>query len=322
MSKSLSIIVPCYNEEKMVELFYQETMQYVQALDRPYELIFVNDGSKDQTLIKLYQLRNLNPNIAILNFSRNFGKEAAMFAGLEYASGDYVVIMDCDLQHPPYLLKAMIDAIESERYDMVAAYRTNKRGNEPFLRRLYSRLFYSFMNRTGDVKLTSGATDYRMMTRPVVDSLLRLKESNRFSKGLFAWVGFKTKYLPYANVERREGKSSWNFFKLLNYAIQGITSFSTVPLRLSSYLGLISATGSFVYMMFVIIRKLIEPTSAVDGFATIISVVLFLGGIILISLGVLGEYIGRIYNEVKQRPLYILSQKEDSFLKQVRERDL
>jgi glucosyltransferase len=313
MNKTLSIIVPCYNEEKTVKLFYEDVKKSILPLEMDYEIIFINDGSKDRTIEEVRKLHQMDSHVALISFSRNFGKESAMFAGLEYSQGDYVVIMDADLQHPPHLIPEMVRLIEEEGYETVAAYREEGKGKrDPLFRRLYSKLFYRFINRMSDVHLTRGATDFRMMTRKVVNTLKELKEYNRFSKGLFEWVGFNTKYLPYQNVERVAGKSTWNFFKLFNYALEGMTSFSVVPLRLSTYLGLLSASGSFVYMMVVIIRKLTSPTSAVEGFPTLISVILFLNGIILICVGVLGEYIGRIYSEVKQRPIYIVEHQLDS----------
>jgi glycosyltransferase involved in cell wall biosynthesis len=316
MNDKLSIIVPCYNEEKMIHLFYHEVKKHINELNISYEMIFVNDGSKDKTIDEVEKLHEIDKNVALISFSRNFGKESAMFAGLEYAKGEMVVIMDADLQHPPMLLKEMVRLINEEGYETVAAYRHGRRNSkgqkEPLLRTIYSKIFYRFINKMSDVTLKEGATDYRMMTRKVVDALKSLKEYNRFSKGLFEWVGFKTKYIPYQNVERVAGTSTWSFGNLFNYALEGITSFSVVPLRLASVLGLLCASISFIYMAYVIIFKMINPELGVEGWPTLVSITLFLGGIILISLGLLGEYIGRIYNEVKRRPIYIVENQLNS----------
>ncbi|ERJ12024.1 glycosyltransferase family 2 protein [Haloplasma contractile] len=306
----LSIIVPCFNEGKSIDLFYKGVKRHINDLDVNYELIFINDGSRDDTKERVELLHEQDPKVALIDFSRNFGKEAAMLAGLHFSKGEYVVIMDADLQHPPQLLKEMVDTLNLEPYDAVAAIRRNnktKGKGDPLLRRIFSKNFYLFVNKMSDVDLKEGATDYRMMKRKVVNSLLAIKEYNRFSKGLFEWVGFKTKYIEYRDVERVAGKSSWSYFSLINYAIEGITSFSTVPLKFASLIGVLSAFVSFLYLAFVITDKVINGND-VSGWATIVSLILFLGGITLISLGVLGEYIGRIYNEVKRRPNYIINE--------------
>jgi glycosyltransferase involved in cell wall biosynthesis len=310
MLEKLSIVVPCFNEEKMVPCFYQETLIYIKELAINYEIIFVNDGSSDNTWNEIIKLNTLDNNIRAINFSRNFGKEAAMLAGIRSAKGDYVVVMDCDLQHPPYLLPKMYYLLKKEAYDAVGAYRlgrTNNKRNESFLRILYAKIFYKFINKMSNINIKTNATDYRMMKRRVVNALLEINEYNRFSKGLFEWVGFRTTYVGYEDVKRTQGKSSWSFIKLLNYALEGITSFSTVPLKLSGLLGLLCASMSFLYMAYVIIDRIFRGTE-VSGWATTVSLILFLGGIMLISLGLLGEYIGRIYNEVKKRPLYIIDE--------------
>lgn len=310
MNEKLSIIVPCYNEEKMIGLFYQVIMKYLKILDCEYEIIFVNDGSLDNTWLELKKLVTEDKCLKVISFSRNFGKEAAMLAGLRSSSGDYVAIMDADLQHPPHFLEEMLRLIRDEDYDTIGAYRlgrTKSNKNESLIRVLYSKLFYRFINKMSDIKIKENATDYRMMRRKVVNALLELKEYNRFSKGLFEWVGFKTKYIGYENVNRVEGKSSWSFIKLFNYALEGITSFSIIPLKLSSLFGLCSAFIAFIYMVYIIFDRVINGTE-VSGWATIVSISLFLGGITLISLGLLGEYIGRIYGEVKQRPIYIIDE--------------
>jgi len=311
MKELISLVVPCYNEEKMLPIFYEEITKFTETLpDYDFEFVFVNDGSKDKTWFELIRLTNLDTRVKAINFSRNFGKEAAMFAGLNSATGDYVAIMDADLQHPPYLLVEMLRLIKEEGYDSVGAYRlgrTKKNRSESLLRVMYSKLFYRFINKMSDVKIKENATDYRLMKRKVVNALLKLQEYNRFSKGLFEWVGYKTTYVGYENVERKVGKSSWSFFKLFNYAIEGITSFSIVPLKLSGILGFLCAIVAFLYMVYVIIDRIVNGTE-VSGWATIVTLILFLGGIMLISLGLLGEYIGRIYKEVKGRPVYIIDE--------------
>ncbi len=310
MTEKLSLVVPCYNEEKMLPLFYQEITQFLSKLELEYELILINDGSKDNTWLELKKLTTFDAHIKAINFSRNFGKEAAIFAGLNNATGDYITVMDADLQHPPYLLEEMLRLVKEEGYDSVGAYRLGRDKNhksESWIRVLYSKLFYRFINKMSDVKIKENATDYRLMKRKVVNALIKLQEYNRFSKGLFEWVGFKTTYVGYENVDRKEGRSSWSFFKLFNYAIEGITSFSTIPLKLSGLLGLCSALLAFLYMVYIIIDKIVND-NPVSGWATIVSLILFLGGITLISLGLLGEYIGRIYSEVKNRPVYIIDE--------------
>jgi len=311
MFEKISLVVPCYNEEKMIPIFYQEITQYMQNfLNYDYEIVFINDGSHDSTWSELKKLSLLDTHLKAVNFSRNFGKEAAMLAGLKQSTGDYVVVMDADLQHPPHLIKEMLRLINEDGFDSVGAYRLGRnkdRRSESFIRVLYSKLFYLFINKMSDVKIKENATDYRMMRRKVVNALLQLQEYNRFSKGLFEWVGFKSTYVGYENVSRVAGKSSWSFFKLFNYAIEGITSFSIIPLKLSGFLGLLSAFLSFFYMIYIIIDVIVNGNE-VSGWATIVSIVLFLGGITLISLGLLGEYIGRIYGEVKHRPIYIVDE--------------
>lgn len=305
----LSVVVPCFNEEKMIFSFYQELIKNIKEIkDLNYEVIFVNDGSIDNTWEEIKALTIKDNHIIAMGFSRNFGKEAAMLAGLNKAKGDYVVIMDCDLQHPPHLLPQMVHLLRVEGYDAVGTYRNGRmKSKKSFLRGFYSKLFYRFINNMSDIKIKQNATDFRMMKRKVVNALLQLPEYNRFSKGLFEWVGFKTTYLGYDDIERTEGKSSWSIIKLFNYAIEGITSFSTVPLKLSGLLGLLCAFVSFVYMVYVIIDRIVNGTE-VKGWATTTSLILFLGGITLISIGLLGEYIGRIYNETKKRPLYIIDE--------------
>lgn len=300
----LSVVIPCYNEEEMLPLFYDEVTKELKKIKMDYEYIFVDDGSRDKTSEVIKSLSSKSKKVKGITFSRNFGKEAAMLAGLEHSTGDYVVVMDADLQHPPYLLKKMVEILETGEYDSVATHRLTRKG-EPVIRSFFARMFYKLINKISSIKIIDGANDYRMMTRQMVDSLLELKEYHRFSKGLFVWVGFRTKYLEFANVERPVGGSKWSFWKLFNYAIEGVVSFTTVPLRIATVSGLFINLVAFLYLIFVFLSTMIYGNS-VDGWASLMSVILFLGGIQLISLGIIGEYLARTYGEVKKRPSYIV----------------
>lgn len=301
--KTVDIIVPCFNEEEGLQLFYSKTSEIVNSIkDYYFNYIFVDDGSKDQTLQELLSLAEKNENVHYISFSRNFGKEAAMYAGLKYSTADYVIIMDADLQHPPTLIPQMVEGIE-EGNDCVAARRTNRKG-ESHIRNALSRSFYKLSNSMTTINLVHGAVDFRIMSRQMVDSILELSETQRFSKGIFEWVGFKTKWIPYENIERTLGQTKWNFWSLFHYAIDGITAFSVKPLRLVTGLGLFISTGAFIYIMATLIKTLFFGVD-VPGYVTTLSAVLFLGGIIEFSIGVLGEYIGHIYKESKDRPIFI-----------------
>ena len=301
--KLISIVVPCYNEEETVRLFYQEVQTVIQNLDYEFEYIYVNDGSIDYTEKKVRELMLLDQCVKLIDFSRNFGKEAAMLAGLQYAKGDAVVIMDVDLQDPPSLLPKMIYYWE-QGYDNIYTRRRNREG-EPLIRSFFAQKFYQIINKISDVEIIDGARDYRLFSRPVVEHLLSLKESNRFSKGLFSWVGFSGVCLEFDHVERVAGTTKWSFLKLFNYAIEGITSFSNSPLRLATYTGLLIAFISFLYLIYIVNKTLIFGNE-VPGWSSIACIILFLGGIQLLFLGVIGEYVGRIYSEVKHRPNYIV----------------
>ncbi|WP_242145106.1 MULTISPECIES: glycosyltransferase family 2 protein [unclassified Bacillus cereus group] len=309
---TLSIVVPCYNEEKVLRSFYSETSLEVHKLDTDYEFVFVNDGSKDDTLNILRDLANSDSAVHYISFSRNFGKEAAMLAGLKYATGDAVVIMDADLQHPPSLIKDMIEGY-NDGYDQVIAKRT-RTGDSP-IRSFISRLYYKVMNKFVDIELVDGIGDFRLLSRRAVDSLLSLSEYNRFSKGLFSWIGFKELIIEYENVLRSDGESKWTFSKLLNYGIDGVISFNNKPLRLSIYLGLLTTLLAILYVITTFIQIIIDGID-VPGYFTLISAILFIGGIQLIFLGVIGEYIGRIYYETKRRPHFIVAEKKVSEVKQ------
>ncbi len=302
--KKVDIIVPCYNEEDMIDMFYRETVKIVNTIENySFRFIFADDGSRDRTYQKLIQLAKEHKEVKFLSFSRNFGKEAAMYAGLSYSTGDYVIIMDADLQHPPALIPDMIKGIE-EGYDCCAARRSTRKG-ESKIRSVFSRMFYNLSNRFTDVDLVQGAVDFRIMTRQMVDSVLSLAERQRFSKGIFAWVGFQTKWIPYENVERIMGKSKWSFWGLFKYAIDGITAFSVAPLRTVTFMGSMISFLAFIYIIFTLIQTFVYGI-VVPGYVTTLCAVLFLGGIIELSIGILGGYVARIYIEIKGRPIYIL----------------
>ena len=304
--KLIDIIVPCYNEEEVLPLFIEETNKVIATLpDYRFRYIFVNDGSKDKTLEVMRMLAAKYDNAKYISFSRNFGKESAMYAGLEKSTGDYVIVMDADLQHPPAMFPQMIAGVE-EGWDCCALYRAKQKG-ESKLRQLISKMFFSFQNKISDVKMPDGAVDYRIMSRQMVDSIVRLCEKQRFSKGLFCWVGYRTKWIEYQNVERTVGTTKWSFWGLFKYALDGITSFSVTPLRFIAVLGFIISALAFIWIIVTLIQTLIIGVD-VPGYVTTLCAVLFMGGIIEMSVGVLGEYIGRIYIEAKDRPIYIASE--------------
>ena len=306
----LSIVVPCYNEEETIPLFYPAVKKVVKQMPVETEYWFVNDGSSDDTLAKLRKLHAQDPErVHYVSFSRNFGKEAGLYSGLQAATGDYVVVMDADLQDPPEYLPEMYKDISTGEYDCVGMRRTDRKGEAKF-KSFLSNQFYNVINKISDTKIVSGARDYRMMTRQMVDAVLSLTEYNRFSKGIFNWVGFKTKYLPYKNVERVAGTTDWSTWKLFKYAIDGITDFSEAPLAIATWAGGLTAFISIIEMIIVIIRKIIETASSAFGWASMVCIILFLGGIQLLCLGIVGRYIGRIYMQTKKRPIYIIKEKK------------
>ena len=298
----LSIVVPCYNEEESVKLFLSE-IQSILA-DYNFEVIFVNDGSSDNTLDVIKDLADSNSNVKYISFSRNFGKESAIYAGLSNANGDLVCLIDADLQHPPRLIPEMIESICAGEADVVAARRTSRKG-ESRVKSFFSHMFYKVFNRVSQITLVEGATDFRVMKRIVVDAVLDLPEYNRFSKGLFQWVGFETKWIAYENVERVAGESAWSFRQLVRYSVEGVVAFTTIPLTIVIFLGTILSVVAFLYMLFIIIKYLIY-SDPVQGFATTMSVILLLGGIQLLSIGALGKYLEKTYTETKKRPIYIV----------------
>ena len=303
----LSIIVPCYNEEQTVELFYTEVEKMVERMpDIQTEYLFVDDGSTDRTLEKVKELHERDKRVKYISFSRNFGKEAAMYAGLEHVSGEYAVIMDADLQDPPMLLPEMLRIIREEQYDSVATRRVTRKG-EPPIRSFCARQFYHIMNKISDVELMDGARDYRFMTRKYVNAVLSLKEFNRFSKGIFGWVGFRTKWLEFENQERSAGETKWSFWKLVQYSLQGIVSFSETPLYIASILGGGMCGVALLAIVFIIVRQLLFGGSAF-GWPSMACIVILIGGIQLLSIGILGLYFSKMYLEIKHRPIYIMSE--------------
>ena len=314
----ISVIVSCYNEEESLPLFYKE-MERVRKQDFEnidFEYIFVNDGSKDKTLEEMKELRKQDKKVRYISFSRNFGKEAAMYAGLEAATGDYVTLMDADLQDPPSLLRQMYDLIKNDGYDCVATRRVTRKG-EPPIRSFFARVFYKLINKISDVEMVDGARDYRLMTKQMVNAIISMKEYNRYSKGLFSFVGFNTKWLEYENVERVAGETKWSFWKLFKYAIEGITAFSTTPLILASVIGLIFCVVSFILIIVIIVKTLAfgDPTS---GWPSLVCIIFFVSGIQLFSLGVIGQYLSKAYLEVKNRPIYIVKETEKDNEKKAR----
>lgn len=308
--KTISIIVPCYNEEEMVPIFYQEITHTIEQMTEKVklELIFINDGSKDKTLFEFRELAEKDKRVRYISFSRNFGKEAAMLAGLEASTGDYVAIMDVDLQDPPSLLEEMIKILEEGTYDAVATRRVSRKG-EPIIRSFFARIYYKLINKISKTEIVDGARDYRLMTRQMVNSILELKEYNRFSKGIFSWVGYQTKWLEYQNVERVAGTTKWNFWKLFLYSLESITAFSTIPLAIASILGILFCLIAFI-MIIIIIIKTVVFTDPVSGWPSLACIIFFVGGIQLFCLGIIGGYLSKMYLEVKNRPKYIIKETE------------
>lgn len=304
----LSVVVPCYNEEENIPLFYEELMKhhgFFAQENLQLEILFIDDGSRDRTVEQVKRLREKDGRVRLVSFSRNFGKEAAMYAGLEHAKGDYVVIMDVDLQDPPSLLPEMFSGIK-EGYDSVATRRVNRKG-EPPIRSFFARMFYRLMKKISRTEFMDGARDYRMMTRQVVDGVLSMQEYNRFTKGIFGWVGFRTKWLEYENVERARGETKWSFWKLFLYSLDGITAFSTVPLMIAAVVGVVFCMLAFLMIVFIIVRKLIfgDPVS---GWPSLVCIMLFLSGIQFFCTGILGQYLAKTYMEVKKRPIYLIKE--------------
>lgn len=304
--KNIDIIVPCYNESEVLDIFFNEITKVTSNIkDFSFNIIFIDDGSKDDTLKIISNYSKENNFVKYISFSRNFGKESAMYAGLKNSTGDYVLIMDADMQNPPQLIPQMIEGVK-EGYDCCAAHRATRDGDPP-MRTFFTRKFYRLTNKISEVNMPDGAGDFRLMNRKMVNAIIAMSEVQRFSKGIFSWVGFNTKWIKFENVERAAGETKWNFWKLFTYALDGITAFSTFPLKLASFVGAIISASSFIYLLCVIIKTLIIGKE-VPGYASIITLILFIGGIIIFSCGILGEYISKIYMEVKNRPIYIIGQ--------------
>lgn len=309
----LSIIVPCYNEQESLPLFYKEITRVADEMKQShgatFEFIFVDDGSKDNTLAIARQLHRQDDRVRYISFSRNFGKEAGILAGLQAAKGDYVAMMDADLQDPPALLPQMLDAVLNEGYDCAATRRTNRKG-EPPIRSFFARMFYKLINKMSDADIVDGARDYRLMCRRMVDAILSMPEYNRFSKGIFGWVGFKTKWLEYVNVERVAGETKWNFWKLFLYSLEGIIGFSTAPLAIASLMGMFFCFLAFVMIVVIIVRTLLfgDPTS---GWPSMVCIIFLCSGVQLFCMGVLGQYLAKTYLETKRRPVYITRETEE-----------
>jgi glycosyltransferase involved in cell wall biosynthesis len=305
--KKISLIIPCYNEQEALPIFHGEVTKVMQGLsgDYDYELIYINDGSKDNTLGILKDLAGKDTHATYLSFSRNFGKEAAMYAGFCNAMGDYVAVMDADMQDPPSLIPEMVGILESGEYDSVATRRVSRKG-EPPIRSWFARLFYRIINKISDADVVDGARDFRLMKREMVDAIVAMSEYNRFSKGIFGWVGFRTYWLPFENVERVAGETKWSFWKLLRYAIDGIINFSQTPLSIASWGGIFLTFVAVLALIFIIVRKLVfgDP---VDGWASTACIVIFIGGIQLFCMGIMGQYMAKSYMETKHRPHYIVS---------------
>ena len=309
----LSVVIPAYNEGAMLHKTANVVSTILEENNIDYEIVFVNDGSKDNTLKIIKELNQKDPKVRYISFSRNFGKEAAMYAGLEAAEGDYVTLMDADLQDPPALLKQMYDAIKNEGYDSVGTRRVTRKG-EPPIRSFFARMFYKIINKMSNIEMVDGARDYRLMKRQVVDSIISLKEYNRYSKGLFSFVGFDTKWIEYENVERVAGETKWSFWKLFKYALEGITAFSTTPLIFSSIVGLIFCLVAFIAIIFIIVKTLVygDPTA---GWPSMACIIVFVSGIQLFTIGIIGQYLSKTYLEVKKRPIYIIKETEKDYTK-------
>ena len=310
MSKDIiSIVVPCHNEEEMVPIFHKEITAVSEQLpDAVFEMIFVNDGSKDATLAELKRLASLDERVHYLSFSRNFGKEAAMVAGLRHATGNYVAVMDADLQDPPAMLVEMVALIRTGEYDCIGTKRLDRKG-EPPIRSFFARQFYQLINRISDTEIVDGARDFRLMTRQMVDAVLEMTEYNRFSKGIFSWVGFETKYLSYENQERVAGKTTWSFWSLFKYSLDGIVAFSEAPLAIAAFTGFLSFAVAILAALILTVRTLVFG-NATSGWTSLIVIILGMGGLQLLCLGILGKYLGKTFMETKRRPLYILKETD------------
>ena len=311
--KKLSCIIPCYNEEAALPYFLQEIRKVADNMSTTFqldfEILFINDGSRDKTSQILRQAVQEDKRIRYISFARNFGKEAAMYAGFQNCTGDYAAVMDADMQDPPSLLPEMYQALQSGEYDSVATRRVTRKG-EPPIRSFFARCFYKLINRISDADIVDGARDFRLMTRQMVDAILSMTEYNRFSKGIFGWVGFRTKWLPYENVERVAGETKWSFWKLFLYSLEGITAFSTAPLAIASIAGILLCIVALLFVCVVLVKTLAFG-DAVGGWPSMMCVILFLGGVQLFCMGILGQYLAKTYLETKKRPIYIVQETNE-----------
>lgn len=320
--KLVSVVVPCYNEEEVLPMFYEEITKVTDQMSKDFpelefEFLFVNDGSKDKTLEIFHTLADRDKRVRYISFSRNFGKESGMYAGLQNAKGDYVVVMDADLQHPPSFLPDMYRYVKDGEYDCATTRRVNRKG-ESKVRSWFAMKFYKIMNKISQTEIVDGAQDFRFMTRQMVDAILDMSEYNRFSKGIFSWVGFNVKYLPYENVERAAGTTAWSFWGLFKYSLEGIMAFSTAPLAMSSLLGILSCIISFILIIITVIKTLVFGES-VDGYPTTICVIFMLSGLQLLCTGILGQYLSKTYLETKHRPIYIAKETDELYRKKKQE---
>ena len=307
MQKKISIVIPCYNEEQALGIIYEKLVEIAAQMTQfDFEFVLVNDGSNDYTLAVMRTLAQKDVRVSYYSFSRNFGKEAALLCGLKNASGDYIATMDADMQDPPELIPQMVEALESGAYDNVASRRVTRKG-EPLIRSFFARKFYKWMRKMTHIEIADGARDYRMMSRAMVNSILALPEYNRFSKGIFAWVGYRTKWIEFENVKRSAGETKWNFWQLLRYSVDGIVNFSNAPIRLASILGIVMTILSFCAIIFEVIRALIFK-DPVAGWPSLVCIITFIGGIQLFCMGIMGQYISKTYMEVKRRPHYIVGE--------------
>lgn len=321
--KLVSVVVPCYNEQEVLPMFYEEITKVTGQMSKDFpelsfEYLFINDGSKDKTLDILRSLAEKDSRVRYISFSRNFGKESGMYAGLKGSKGDYVVVMDADLQHPPAFLPKMYSYVKDGEYDCATTRRVSRQG-ESKIRSAFARLFYKIMNKISQTEIVDGAQDFRFMTRQMVDAILDMTEYNRFSKGIFSWVGFHTRYIEYENVERPAGTTSWSFWGLFKYSLEGIMAFSTAPLALASMLGILTCAIAFILIIVTIIKSLLGLNDSPDGYPTILCLIFLFSGLQLFSTGVLGQYLSKTYLETKRRPIYITKETEEIYLNRKKE---
>lgn len=317
--KLVSVVVPCYNEQEVLPMFYEEITKVTKGMSETYpeltfEYLFINDGSKDNTLNLLRELAEKDSRVRYISFSRNFGKESGMYAGLKNAKGDFVVVMDADLQHPPAFLPEMYSYVRNGEYDCATTRRVSRKG-ESKIRSWFARMFYKIMNKISQTEIVDGAQDFRFMSRQMVDAILEMSEYNRFSKGIFSWVGFNVRYIEYENVERPAGTTSWSFWGLFKYSLEGIMAFSTAPLAIASMLGIIICAVAFILILVTIIKSLLGFNTSPSGYPTIICIIFLFSGLQLFCTGVLGQYLSKTYMETKNRPIYIAKETEESYLK-------